>query len=100
MTSTRIKTRETKLNSVEDSTIADHLRDIGMAFSVWSRMVMFGAIAEHDAQQWRPAEARQCRAVPVASRASAKRGGTGLPTVRHRDHVRSGFGGAFRPLRV
>lgn len=96
---TRTKTRETKVNSVEDSTITEHLRDIGMAFSVWSRMVMFGAIAEHDAKNWRQPESRQCPAAPVASRASAKRG-SGLPAVRHRDHPRGGFGGNFRPLRV
>lgn len=96
----RTKTLETLVNKVEGDTIADHLRDIGMAFSTWSRLIMFGAIAEHDALMARPVESRKCRDTPVASRASVKRARFGHPTVRHRDHARSGIGGALRPIRV
>jgi len=97
-TRNRTKTLETLVNKVEGDTIADHLRDLGMAFSTWSRLVMFGAIAAHDAEMVRQAESRKCRDTPVASRASARK--AGHPTVRHRDNARSGFGGTFRPIRV
>lgn len=99
-TRTRTKIRETCVNKVENDTITDHLRDIGMAFSTWSRMVMFGAIAEHDALQARPVESRKCRDAPMASRASAKAKRIIQTAVRHGERVRVGFGGAPRPIRV
>jgi hypothetical protein len=95
----RTKTLETLVNKVEGDTIADHLRDIGMAFSTWSRLVMFGAIAEHDALLARPVESRKCRDAPPASRASDKRA-SNHQAAHHRHVVRSGFGGALRPIRV
>lgn len=99
-TRNRTKIRETCVNKVEDDTITDHLRDIGMAFSTWSRMVMFGSIAEHDALQARPVESRKCRDAPMASRPSAKPGRAIQTAVRHGGRHRAGFGGAPRPIRV
>jgi hypothetical protein len=98
-TRNRTKTLETLVNKVEGDTIADHLRDLGMAFSTWSRLVMFGAIAAHDAHLARPVEPRKCRDTPMPSRASMKTWSS-QATVRHREKVRGGFGGALRPIRV
>ncbi len=101
-TRNRTKTLETLVNKVEGDTIADHIRDIGMAFSTWSRLVMFGAIAAHDASMARPAEPRKCpdAPTPMASRALGKSVSHGHPTVRHRERARGGFGGSVRHLRV
>lgn len=99
-TRNRTITRETCINKVEDDTIDDHLRDIGMAFSTWSRMVIFGAIAAHDALNARQPESRKCQDTPIASRASVRNASVRNPTVRHRERARSGIGGAFRPIRV
>lgn len=102
----RTITRETCLNTVEDDTIKDHLRDIGMAFSTWSRQVIFGAIAAHDALNTRQQESRKCpdaqgvQGTAVASRASIRHARVANPTARHRERARVGFGGAARPIRV
>jgi hypothetical protein len=99
-TRNRTKTLETLVNKVEGDTIADHLRDIGMAFSTWSRFVMFCAIASHDAEFASPAESRKCRDAPPASRASAKNARSVRSTARHRSSARVGFGSMTVPLRL
>lgn len=94
---TRTKCLEVPVNPVEHTTITDFARHVGMAAAVFARFAMFQYIETHDAKEAAPAESRNRRDAPIASRASA---GRAHKAVRHREPARSGIGGAFRPIRV